>query len=132
MSLSPHEERKAAEIAEDLRAHDAAWSRLVDELSDELGGRDERTVPRVHPPFVVAIACLASGLLVLFASRYAWVRVKLALASGLPAASVRTALVVTACTAALAAALFLARAAQVRRVNRELAARDREPAPLSR
>jgi hypothetical protein len=115
MSLSPHEERVAAEIEEELRARDLTWSRVVDELSDELDRGDVPSGTPAYPRFIVAVACLAGGLVALYASLHAWLRVKISLASGLPSASVRIALVVTAGAAIVAAVLFVVRAAHLRR-----------------
>ena len=113
MIRSAYEERVAAEIEAELRAHDTSWSRRVDGLVAELDGRR-----RVHP--VLLVACLVGGIAFLLAGRLGWMSLHLALVSGVSISSIRLAFTIALCTVALASVVLLGRAAWDRR-RRELA-----------
>ena len=108
MIRSAYEERVAAEIEAELRAHDTSWSRRVDGLVAELDGRR-----RMHS--VLLVACLVGGIAFLLAGRLGWVSLQLALVSGVSISSIRLACTIALCTVALASVVLLARVAWDRR-----------------
>jgi hypothetical protein len=104
MIRSAYEERVAAEIEVELRASDTSWSRRVDALVAELGGRR-----RVHP--VLPIVCLLGGIAFLVAGRLGWLSLELATLSGVSIPSIRLAFTLALGTVALTSMVLLGRVA---------------------
>jgi hypothetical protein len=108
MIRSAYEEKVAAEIEAGLRADDSSWSRRVDALVAELGGRR-----RVHP--VLPIVCLLAGFAFLVAGRLGWLSLELATLSGVSIPFVRLAFTLALGTVALTSMVLLGRVAYDRR-----------------
>jgi hypothetical protein len=117
MALSPREEHEAAVIEDGLRARDAAWARRVDGLVADLD-RGHRA-----PRWPIA-ACLVAGVVLLLLAVPQSVSLELALASGLPAATIRATLLACGAGAALISLVLLGRAGLERLRHRRAAAGD--------